>query len=656
MGEFATSASGPPILTLRVTVRAPDLQAFIERYSKHIDGDRIFIFTKNPQPVGTRVQFTLQLASGEQLIHGKGTVTRVQEDRGDRHHPPGMELVYVPLGDRSQTLVDFLLATRESDVPPLVHTVAPAPAQPPRLPPPEIGRGDSGGIETEDASSPPKQLAIEVTSSPLGARVTIEGRPHAQPTPTRLDRLDPNKTYEVEFTLKGFCPSRRTLRPKEGEKLFAMLTRVERVVEVSSNPLGAELFLDGERMGMTPCTVRRLPHGKNHEIEIRLTGYAPQKRRISPAEVFDPQGKREVLALAVKLEPEERLVDKAAARPDLPPPSPISLASDSVPIAVKIAERLPVPANPAEISTGLAPALVELWREPLPPGPPAAAVENNVPANPFSDVSDGAIEYFVEWSLEQSIGTRAELTARFSNVPMAMPGSDAGEPRPGTATAEPSPTQRSPWMVGAFAAGIACGVLAMWIARPSMSRGAPMQAPHVAAAPTIPAPANAPQPAAAPAAEVALTVVTRPPGATVLIDGKPAGESPIAARVIVGKHHITASKERYVTATATVEAPGTARLSLERPTATLRIVSTPPGAQVAISGAVRGRTPAEIKLPAFESYDVQLGLDGSKPWRRSVYLRAPSRNLEVRLAPNRLSPRSGPSKAPANVGRTGASK
>src|SRR5581483_463665 len=103
----AGGGAGTPLLTLRVTVRAPDLEAFVERYSKHIDGDRIFIFTKNPQPVGTRCKFTLQLASGEQLIHGKGSVTRVQTDASDRRHPPGMELVFVPLDDRSQTLVDF---------------------------------------------------------------------------------------------------------------------------------------------------------------------------------------------------------------------------------------------------------------------------------------------------------------------------------------------------------------------------------------------------------------------------------------------------------------------------------------------------------------------------------------------------------------------
>src|SRR5690348_14211130 len=99
MGVPAAGSAGQQVIALRVTVRAPDLETFIDKYSKHLDGDRIFIFTKNPQPIGTRVRFTLLLASGEPLINGKGTVTRVQGD-GHARRPPGMELVFVALDDR----------------------------------------------------------------------------------------------------------------------------------------------------------------------------------------------------------------------------------------------------------------------------------------------------------------------------------------------------------------------------------------------------------------------------------------------------------------------------------------------------------------------------------------------------------------------------
>src|SRR5262252_2189130 len=104
------SVPAPPV-SLRVMVRADDLDAFVDRYSRFIDGDRIFIFTKSAKAVGERLRFSLCLAGGEAVLNGEGTVTRVQKD-GDPSRPPGMELRFRALDDSSQTLVDFLLATR----------------------------------------------------------------------------------------------------------------------------------------------------------------------------------------------------------------------------------------------------------------------------------------------------------------------------------------------------------------------------------------------------------------------------------------------------------------------------------------------------------------------------------------------------------------
>src|SRR4051794_11934631 len=90
----------------------PDLDAFINRYSRHLAEDRLFIFSKTPQPVGTRVRFNLQLANGEVLLQGKGTVQRVVPPPGETRHPPGMEVKFTPLDERSRTLVEFMLATK----------------------------------------------------------------------------------------------------------------------------------------------------------------------------------------------------------------------------------------------------------------------------------------------------------------------------------------------------------------------------------------------------------------------------------------------------------------------------------------------------------------------------------------------------------------
>src|SRR6184192_4017208 len=81
-----------PVIVLRVVIRSPDLDTFVQKYSRFIKDDRIFIFTKSSQPPGTRVRFTLELADGQPLMTGEGTVTRIRADSGDASKPPGMRV------------------------------------------------------------------------------------------------------------------------------------------------------------------------------------------------------------------------------------------------------------------------------------------------------------------------------------------------------------------------------------------------------------------------------------------------------------------------------------------------------------------------------------------------------------------------------------
>src|SRR5579871_5899792 len=99
----------PTQVSLRVVIRAPDLETFIQRYSRFIKDDRIFIFTKSAQAPGTRVRFTLEFADGGVLIAGEGTVTRTRPDVGDASKPPGMELRFVASDEASRQMVEALL-------------------------------------------------------------------------------------------------------------------------------------------------------------------------------------------------------------------------------------------------------------------------------------------------------------------------------------------------------------------------------------------------------------------------------------------------------------------------------------------------------------------------------------------------------------------
>jgi uncharacterized protein (TIGR02266 family) len=544
----ATSTPEPPVIRIRVTVRVPDLDTFITRYSRHLAGDRIFIFTKTPQPVGTRVRFSLHLADGEPIIHGKGTVTRVQSG-DDARHPPGMELVFVTLDDRSQTIVDFMHAARLGTVENLAPIArAVVPSRPPPLPPAPL----------PPAPLPPSPSAPSATTAPP---------PVATPAPTTG------------------APTERSTAPATPTATTADATPTAQAAMAA----GASVPATGESGAPTAA----------------------------------------------------------------PPPSP-STASAAAPVDVGqlLAEALgPFAARaPEPVVPGPAPAMAEAWRGQLAPGPPAALPAGEVPANPFSDVSDGAIDYFVEWSLEQSIGPRVEPTSTFSNVPMSLPGGATGAVTAladaGDGAAPARPRRRVPgWALalGGFFAGAPAGALVMRL----VAAPAPAPALHPATAtPVAAAPREAPPPATSdetattpkpadqgPATTTALSVTTRPPGAEVTIDGKPAGVTPLKTSVTPGKHELTITRDRYDTITQTVEAPGAVTLDLKRPLYTLEITSTPPGAPVTVAGVARGRTPVTVKLPGFERYDVRVTPAGRPPWRRPVYLKDPTTTVDASTPP-----------------------
>src|SRR5262249_46486702 len=107
-----------------------------------------------------------------------------------------------------------------------------------------------------------------------------------------------------------------------------------------------------------------------------------------------------------------------------------------------------------------APAFAEAFRSPMPGAPAHApgAAGKTVPANPFSEVSDGAIEYFVEWSLEQSTAPKPKAAeAHFANVDMMTP------------RAEKRRSMRGP-LLGGIAIGIFLGLplggAIVWFGRP----------------------------------------------------------------------------------------------------------------------------------------------------------------------------------------------
>jgi hypothetical protein len=260
----------------------------------------------------------------------------------------------------------------------------------------------------------------------------------------------------------------------------------------------------------------------------------------------------------------------------------------------------------------------------LPPGVPAADPSTGLPANPFSEISDGAIEYFVEWSLEKNTGANADQKAVFANVAMELP---HDEP-----VVEPArPPRRSALLLGGV---FVAGALAGGVADRALFKA---PAPVVVA---TPAPAASPAPVAEEEAEevpakkagsVSLAIRSTPPGAEIVLDGNSAGTTPQELQVAPGSHQLQLTRDRYASHEATVRAPGELDVVLKRPLATLSVRSTPAGANVQVRNTPRGVTPLDLKLPAYENYEVRVVFSDGRAAKKQVYLKPPSQEISANL-------------------------
>jgi uncharacterized protein (TIGR02266 family) len=85
------------------------VEAFINEYVSNISRSGVFIRSKDPLPVGTKVNLRFTVLMDEiETVEGVGEVVRVSE------RPRGMGVVFIHLNEHSQGLLGKLLTRREA--------------------------------------------------------------------------------------------------------------------------------------------------------------------------------------------------------------------------------------------------------------------------------------------------------------------------------------------------------------------------------------------------------------------------------------------------------------------------------------------------------------------------------------------------------------
>jgi len=119
-----------------------------------------------------------------------------------------------------------------------------------------------------------KAGSLRVVTSPPGASVSLNGRPHGGTTPVLVDDLPTGELHDIELTLKGHEPARY-----DNIQVFedSVVTKnhvfeiLEFQVRIISTPDAADVYIDNRFAGKTP-NAAIIAYG-THKIEIKKHGY-----------------------------------------------------------------------------------------------------------------------------------------------------------------------------------------------------------------------------------------------------------------------------------------------------------------------------------------------------------------------------------------------
>ena len=334
-----------------------------------------------------------------------------------------------------------------------------------------------------------------------------------------------------------------------------------------------------------------------------------------------------------------------------PPPTRLARPSPSDAVTTGTPSFANDSNEPAFASAGPAPAFAEAFRSSTSRvRRPRRRRRHRGRCRPIrSGDSDGAIEYFVEWSMEQSTAPK----------PKAAEGATSPTSHMLTPRAEKRRSMRRRHLLSGIAIGIFLGLplggAIVWFLRPlpppiivekmpglarrGRSRRSKRRPPLVADSAVVakvepPADLSVPEKLVQPVAKHKkgeLAIKTNPSGATVSIDGEAQdGKTPLTVTLSAGTHEVSIVRERYATVTQSVDVPGKIDLVLKRPTATLHVDSEPAGGEVIVGGKPRGKTPVDVTLDAFQHYDVQVMLPA--PSRGKVSLKPPQTDVTAKLS------------------------
>lgn len=151
-----------------------------------------------------------------------------------------------------------------------------------------LRRGD--GDRTIDVRLRRQVGELRVTSEPPGAQVIKDGKKLAGTTPLTVDGVRADQPIELTVRKSGYLPKRKVVLLRDEEALtehFALDVDLDSIppgrLDVSSQPAGCPVELDGRPLGLTPLAGLSMKGG-TYTVTVRCDYHRPETR----AAVIEP--------------------------------------------------------------------------------------------------------------------------------------------------------------------------------------------------------------------------------------------------------------------------------------------------------------------------------------------------------------------------------
>jgi hypothetical protein len=112
---------------------------------------------------------------------------------------------------------------------------------------------------------------VNVNSTPVGAMILVDGK-DAGTTPETISEIKTG-THLIEVRMDGYENWSENIDVTDKEyDLTATLKEKKGSIEIKSEPSDATIFVDGDKLGLTPKTIEHLKPGI-HQVEVRVDGF-----------------------------------------------------------------------------------------------------------------------------------------------------------------------------------------------------------------------------------------------------------------------------------------------------------------------------------------------------------------------------------------------